>query len=293
MLFLDLFFKKYLELHEAGLDNDSYSDPACLPVEGESVAISISPKTAALCYDRVWSFSERCVPRDIRCFGGTCLERGLAGMRLDNVMSDRPISHMQLLSSFDLPAVAQVFSFKCGIPMIPIFSIVTPLESVYRSGDHQVIVATLTDLNIVSEDALTWEQVLEFRKDKESQYKYKRLLHWLDKEMIGKSQNFIKEDIELRLHDYEHALKKHGVKTVLGTISEALDGKYVLGASGMAGSLILSGYPNLGVLVGSGLIIGKTVVKLAQTLLDFDDVQCGLNSEISWFHEVKRLKVNN
>lgn len=286
-----LAFKKMMELSTADMrDSDSPSDPVCLPTKGESVAISLSPKTAALCYDRVWSFWEGRVPQPIRCFGGTWTERSLAGFRFDQAMSDPPFGRDSFMHTIDLSAIARTFSFECGLPMVPIYTSTASRDSVYRTGDRRVVVATLADLNIVSENTLTWEQVLEFRKDKDSQFKYKRFLHWLDKEMVGRPQDFIKEEIELRLQDYEHALQKHGIKTIVGTISEALDGKYFLGASSLAGSLILTGHPSLGVLVGSGLVVGKTAVKIAETLLSFDDVQCGPNSEISWVYEAKQLE---
>lgn len=122
---------------------------------------------------------------------------------------------------------------------------------------------------------------MQFRDDEDSQGKYKRFTHWLDKNMVGKSQSFIEDEISIRLENYEQALKKHGIKTILGTIQEALDGKYLLSA----GALTLAGHPAL----GAGLIIGKILVKLAQTKLDFDDVERGPNSEISWVYEAKKL----
>jgi hypothetical protein len=51
----------------------------------------------------------------------------------------------------------------------------------------------------------------------------------------------------------------------------------------------LAGHPTFGILAGAGLILGKVGVKLAQVLLDFNDVERGPNSEISWVYEVKRL----
>jgi len=286
-------FKKLMEnaLGDAleGVEGSSVS----LPSKGESVAISLNPKTAALCYERVWSSWEGRVPQPIRCFGGTWMERSLYGFRLDQAMSDPPFNiydKISFMHNIDLSAIARSFSFECGMPMVPIYDSAASRELAHRAGDRQVVVATLADLNIVSEESLKWEQVLEFRKDRDSQFKYRRFLHWLNKEMIGRPQNFIHEEIEFRLHDYEHALQKHGIKTIVGTISEAVDGRYFLGASSLAGSLILAGHPNLGVLTGSGLIIGKIVVKIAETLLSFDDVECGPNSEISWIYEVKQLK---
>ena len=37
------------------------------------------------------------------------------------------------------------------------------------------------------------------------------------------------------------------------------------------------------------IVVGKVVVKVGQALLDFDDIERGPNSEISWVYEVKKL----
>ncbi|MCX5643754.1 MAG: hypothetical protein NTZ17_03575 [Phycisphaerae bacterium] len=145
--------------------------------------------------------------------------------------------------------------------------------------------SALMDLQVVDEESLTWDQVVTFRADNEARKKYRRFLHWLDGTMLGKSQAFIEDEISQRLEDYEHALKKHGIRTVIGTIEEALDGKYILGAGGFA----LVGHPILAALVAGLLVAGKVTVKLLQTSLKYDDVERGVNSEISWVHEVKGL----
>jgi len=194
-------------------------------------------------------------------------------------------------SVFDsiLRKIAKSFFNKHAIAMIPVYGSKNNRNHEYREGNHQTVVATLSNLEIVDEEQLSWEQVLEFRADEENQRKYKRFLHWLDKEMVGKSKSFVEDEISIRLEDYEQAIKKYGIKTAIGTIEEALDGKYLLGASGIAGSLTLAGQPLLGILAAGILIGGRVGVKLIQTKLDFDDVERGPNSEISWVYEAKKL----
>lgn len=173
--------------------------------------------------------------------------------------------------------------------MVPIYALSSDRETEFHEGTRQVLVATLSNLEIVDEQQLTWEQVIEFRDDEQTKQKYRRLLHWLDRDMVGKSEAFIHDEICQRLEDYESSLKKHGVKTVVGIIQEVLDGKYLAGVSDVSSPFVLAGHPTLGVLAGAGLIVARVVVKIAQVLLDFDDVERGPNSEISWVYEVKRI----
>ena len=97
--------------------------------------------------------------------------------------------------------------------------------------------------------------------------------------MVGKSQSFIEEDVEQKLEDYEWALKKHGIKTILGEISEVLVG----------GGIFAIADPKLGLFAAGAIVVGKVIVKVGQALLDFDDIERGPNSEISWVYEVKRF----
>jgi len=185
--------------------------------------------------------------------------------------------------------VAKSFSQEYGVPVALIYSSESERNSHYQEGDRQVVISTLCNLEIVDENELTWKQTLEFRRDEETRNKYKRFLHWLDNEMVGKSQAFIEDEISLRLEDYENALKKHGIKTVIGTIQETLDGTYLTGASAVTSSLSFAGHPVLGILAGSGLIMGKVGVSLAKKMLDFDDVERGPNYEVSWVYEAKKI----
>jgi len=343
-----------------GIKEFKCSDKIILPSGGETVAIAHKGKTAALCYNRIWSPLYEEVPNSIRCFGGSREE--LAWVRILSDMDSAAKKLMSMLEKADTvkkklevfdEALSPVFSFssalsllltavkyqrqllgventsdisidqlvkmfpgaikflkdnpeelkkfafdnidlffgyacrkisksfykKHGIPMIPIYGSVKERDTQYNEGDRKAVVIALSNIKVVDEDNLIWEQVLEFRADKEIQQKYKRFLHWLDEKMVGKSQAFVEDDISIRLKDYEQALKKHGIKTVVGEVSEVIAG----------GGLIGLADPKLGFLTAGALVAGKVIVKVAKILLDFDDVERGQNSEISWVYEVKKL----
>ena len=277
-----------------------------LPSEDETAAIALKPKTAALCYDRVWGTSDDIVPRPIRCWGGTQPEMSGKGLAADyNIKTSRsPIVAMvgpqdkkleMLRASTDhgLAAtfrdIAKSFSKKHGIYMVPIFDFVKQRNKMYQPGDREVIVTTLSNLQIVDDDQLTWEQVIEFRKDKENQQKYKRLLNWLDKDMVGKPQSLIEGNIALKLEDYEAALKKNGIKTKYGTIELVLDLLYLVSVFGNA-TLVKSAadlFPQI--LLLGGYAIGRVSVKLKQMKLNYNDIERGPNSEICWVYQVGKL----
>lgn len=66
---------------------------------------------------------------------------------------------------------------------------------------------------------------------------------------------------------------------VIGEVSE------VLASGGLVAAL---SEPKHGLLTAGALTIGKVAIKVAKILLDYDDVERGPNSEISWVYEVKK-----
>lgn len=60
-----------------------FSEEVLLPREGESAAIAVKEKTAALCYERVWSPSDELIPKAVRCFGGSAQELRIVSMAND------------------------------------------------------------------------------------------------------------------------------------------------------------------------------------------------------------------
>lgn len=272
-----------------------------LPSSGQTTAISIKPKTAALCYDRVWAASDDVVPPGIRVWGGTGVEEGGLGLAGNwNIKTNRaPIASMlgpaekkiafmtastEKGLGWTLREIARAFQRQHATAMTPVYDLAEDSETAYEEGTREVIVSVISNLSIVDEKALTWEQVQEFRADQEARQKYRRFLHWLDKEMVGKSQRFVEDAISLRLDDYERALKKHGMRVILGTIEECLDGEYSLGAS--AACLADTTW---GPLVSGLLLATKVGIKLHQKKLEYDDGERGPNSEICWLYDLKNI----
>ncbi|MBN1505661.1 MAG: hypothetical protein JW955_02380 [Sedimentisphaerales bacterium] len=277
------------------------SDRILLPGDDETVAISAKVKTTALCFDRVWGTGDDVVPHAIRVWGGSDAEFDGRGLAVDfGIKTSRaPIAAMigpddkklqMMRAATDegfgslLREIACSFAEKHHVTITPVFDRVTDRTRAYHEGRREVVTSVLSNLAIVDEESLSWDQVIEFRNDEDAKRKYRRFLHWLDKDMEGRSQHFIEDEIAQKLEDYGWAIKKHGVKTILGTIEEVLDGKYVLTVSGLA----VTGGP-MAALVGGLLVAGRVAVKLLHTRLDYDDVEKGANSEISWVYEAKGL----
>lgn len=125
------------------------SERIVLPLEGESVAISVKVKTTALCYDRVWATSDDFVPREVRVWGGSAAEIGDRGLAADwNIKTNRaPIVAMvgpskkrleMMKAATDyglgviLRTIAHSFSDKYNVPMTPVYDFASDLSRVRK-----------------------------------------------------------------------------------------------------------------------------------------------------------------
>lgn len=242
------------------------------------MAISLTrPKTAALGFDRVWGDGHTSgIPNEIRIcrpipaevFVGKLKQAGL------------PIQNIR-------PSLDEILAFYRTIS--PFYIDFSPSKSEYEEGDHSFVLSRLTQVGIVDEEALTWEQVIEFRKDKDRCAKYRMLAHWFNSQLVGKSEAFIVGELGKKLYEYEEAIKYHGMKTVIGTLSKLLDEKLLLGVGATLTSVfVTTGRPELSFSVAGAVVAGKVALEVANVTLESKRLK-NTHKEGLFLHELKAL----
>jgi hypothetical protein len=141
--------------------------------------------------------------------------------------------------------------------------------------------AALQTIPSILEDELTWEQVVEFRKDREAKRKLRALRSWLQSGLTAATLEEATDKIEQKVANYEWALKKHGVKTVTGALTAVLDSKFIGSVAGAAGVSALMGGSVWGALTGSALMLSKMSVWLVERRMELLDIQRGSDSEVA------------
>ena len=117
---------------------------------------------------------------------------------------------------------------------------------------------------IALDQELRWEQVLGFRRDSEAVEKLRRLRNWFSIELVAKSKEYACANIEKAIDDYNWALKKHGIQTIIGGVTT------IIAASTMpttmeliSGSPLASAAGGLAVAAGALAWVTKRRLKLA------------------------------
>jgi hypothetical protein len=87
---------------------------------------------------------------------------------------------------------------KTGRNVYPICASESRRDEEFRVGEYHVVIGSLHELEIVDEECLSWEQVQEFRQDSEVKADYRRFIHWLDSQMVGKTYQYVIDEIGIR-----------------------------------------------------------------------------------------------
>src|SRR5579864_2440276 len=151
------------------------------------------------------------------------------------------------------------------------------------------IAVTIASLKLIDTRNIPIEQLFEIRKDPLAMNSLRRFRLFAYENYIGKSREYVEDDILTRLDDYENAAKSVGLQTTSAAITTILDSKLIAG--GVAGSFV-SAYlhapitPIATALGAGGFAIGKLAVELSkQSVAKRDLMQSNPVSYISYAKE--------
>lgn len=128
----------------------------------------------------------------------------------------------------------QRFKTLYGIDVTPFFFDYTDFEksflklndtegkAEYWIKNRDIIKITVDKIASIVEKSLSWEQVLEFKRDKNSVQKLRRFRNWCTYDLKDKSINEVVEILNQSYDDYCFTLKKHGIKTKVGSFTTLL-----------------------------------------------------------------------
>lgn len=273
-----------------------------LPKAGEIVAVTLDiPKTAALLFDRLWCppVMDPMVPEELVVWGATETEIWPIVLMLalkpdwqkvqEVFGATAPISELWGPRSAPLERVtSEALARERGIKAIPIYESMGDWGQDYHPGTSEVIVAALHDLKVVDESNLTWDQVTDFRNDSAAKVKLRRLQHWVEWSVMDKSPAYVRDELAVRLDDYEWALKKHGIKTIIGTATELLDPRFLGGVGAATVGLTVAGADFWAVVGAAGALVGRIVLSVTTRLVELGDIRRG-SCEVAFIHEAKKL----
>jgi hypothetical protein len=198
----------------------------------KTCAISIhSPKTAALIFDKVLTPMERDrdFPYEVAPYaskngrlsmpvfpGQTIAQQRWPHGRTEVIGAPTSETLSRVLAGGSQGVIARL----CQDGFRPILCEPHPTSDEVCAGPerYEMIVACISNLDIVDEEHLSWEQVIDFRNDPESRIAVMRFLAFLGA-MKGKSLAEVQNKLAALYNKRHHALRKFGIltRTIVGS----------------------------------------------------------------------------
>jgi hypothetical protein len=280
------------------------------PKRGESLAVSMmTPKTAALAFDRVYRFPMLAdpIPEEVGFYCATFNEIAFAavgtmilvskelgfGNELTEALASKQRGPGQAAQNEKHSLRLLCAGMERELEILPtiLYDARASMEQDFRAGPEVVLKAAISNVAMVDEESLTWDQVIEFRRDKRTQQKYRRFVRWAAGEFKARSPHELQDMIAVRLDDYTWGLKKHGIKASLGAISCLLDPKFLGVVSAATAATAVATNAVWAAVAGASLTVGKALVSFGTELVDGIDENRRRNFEVAYLYEVqKRLR---
>ncbi len=106
------------------------------------------------------------------------------------------------------------------------FSVLLPEKCLLNDDEKKCDFSLiLSNLNLIDTSETSWEQILEFRKDKDASKKLRNLRLFFHDNYKGKDRQYIEDDLMKRLEDYEQKCKEWGFQTKNSTMTAILNSK--------------------------------------------------------------------
>jgi len=129
--------------------------------------------------------------------------------------------------------------------------------------------ATLRGLDLIDVDKISWDHVLEFRKDFESQSSLRDFRIFFSQNFEGLSKQEITDRLHSSIHEYDVTRKAWGFETVKKTFSAAVSQQGIMSSSiGTLSAALLGAGAPIAASVGATVALGSCGLEFGQILVD-------------------------
>lgn len=251
----------------------------------ETVALTFAyPKVGAILYDRVWAGAtvwDADIPAELLAVTGgdvMCL-----GMTFRTAQDHHPIapSHEQILQEIARDPAgteeqlrdAQAETVKAtGARARLLYGDESAFRRRFLPGSKDVLVVAIQNAPFIDEARLSWDQVLEVRKDARAQADLRRFLKFADDTFCGLSVTEIIDRIAALHESYVAAVKKHGLNAKIAWLETVYDLRTKLFAAGTATVLAKNDVLDVQAALAATLAfsVGESAIKIARAKYDLD-----------------------
>ncbi|WP_407315247.1 hypothetical protein [Pseudomonas sp. nanlin1] len=131
-------------------------------------------------------------------------------------------------------------------------------------GQNAYACLVLSNIPLVDTARMSWEQVLDLRKDPEARAALRNLRLFFYSNYNGKPSSFVADDLARRLDEYSSTRKRMGFESITGSISDLIEAKSVHSAAAMGLAAGLAGGPLIGLTSAALLEVSGMALEFAK-----------------------------
>ena len=178
---------------------------------------------------------------------------------------------LSIIEDVSIPNIGSINQFTesvCHSVNIRKPSLMLPPEclSFYNKVDDDLTLS-LAGIPTIDTRKVSWENIIEFRNDKEAKKKLRNLRLFLCENYEGKSRAFIEDDLSKRLEDYDETCRDFGFETRTSILSAVLDSKNIQTTFAASAGAAIFGKPVVvagTILAGVSIEIGKIAIEISK-----------------------------
>jgi len=174
-----------------------------------------------------------------------------------------------------------------GIPVVLSYSKFPTFYHDFRPGVQIAYDAALNNLPVVDPARVTWDEIVEFRNDPDAKRKYRDLKLWLHHALQAESIQHATDLIAQRIDDYAWAIRKHGLQTRIGALTQIFDYKQGATTAVVSGAAALLAGPVAAAIAGGFMVGAQAAAWLAERRLDLRDAIRGPNREVAILYDAQ------
>lgn len=145
---------------------------------------------------------------------------------------------------------------------------------------------SLSKLNLIDTDKLTWEKIIEIRKDDLAKTQLRNLRLFIYEHYADKPLSYIEDDILKRIDDYEQFIKSWNVSTIESILKISLSEKALASISVSLGAFLFGAPLSVAAAVGASIHIGKIALEISSKKRELNLFK--YNSPIAYITEIRK-----
>lgn len=132
-------------------------------------------------------------------------------------------------------------------------------------GGFENVNITLSDIDIIDPNSISWEAILELREDDESTKQLNKLRRFVVSDMQGYSLSHIEDELYEAIEEHQNAAKKWGISLGPGELTMNASMYVTFGIGSAIASIMTGSDLFAGAAIGAILPLGDSLVKINQS----------------------------